>query len=138
MLCFIKLRSKTFLITLLILLTFSNASAQLGRGCLVDGLLYTSNTSRGNRFFYRTVGGLSTTCEFVQTGSNVGNCRLYNGGNEADNTSYTLYTDAFSNDWEEVTPCPLDNHFYMLLIFIFGIFSIKLKFSSLQQKQINL
>ena len=115
--------------------TVELANAQIGRGCLVDGFLYTNKTSAGNRYFYRTSGVLSTSCEFIPTGINSGNCRLYNGGPIGSNSSYTLYPDAFSNDWEEVE-CPIDNHIYLFFLFVFGIYSNKFNFLNFKKKQI--
>lgn len=89
-------------------------NAQYGRGCYVDGVLYTSNTSNGNRFFYRSPGNLTNICGYTPTG-NDGNCRLYNSGPIGNNSSYTLYYDSFSNDWTEVI-CPLDDHVWLLLL----------------------
>lgn len=108
---------KLVLVFILLLISIS-LSAQIGRGCYVDGVLYTQNTSKGNRFFYRTSGVLTTDCEFVPTG-NDGNCRLYNGGNINNNSSYTLYNDAFSNDWMEIE-CPLDDYAFPILSVLGG------------------
>jgi hypothetical protein len=87
--------------------------AQIGRGCHVDGVLYTANTPKGNKYFYRTSGVMTTSCEFVPTG-NDGNCRLYNGGNINNNCSYTRYLNSFSSDWNEIS-CPLDQYVWVLL-----------------------
>lgn len=97
----------------------NTAKAQLGKGCYVEGVLYTSNTSNGNRYFYRSPGNISNPCGYVRTG-NIGNCRLYNSGPLGNNSSYTLYTDAFSSDWAEVE-CPIDDYVWLLLVAIGGI-----------------
>lgn len=110
----------TIIISLFLSFTVELANAQIGRGCLVNGLLYTSRTPAGNRYFYRTSGVLSTSCSFIPTGQNSGNCRLYNSGPIDVNSSYTQYPDAFSNDWEEVE-CPIDTHIYLLFLFVFGL-----------------
>ncbi len=104
---------------------FSTAKAQIGRGCYVGGVLYTDKTSAGNRYFYRTSGTLTDPCGYTRTG-NQGNCRLYNGGNINNNNSYTLYNDAFSNDWDVII-CPIDHEVWLLLIATagFSIFRFK-------------
>lgn len=95
-----------------------NLAAQIGRGCYVDGVLYTANTAKGNRYFYRTPGEMNSACGFVPTG-NDGNCRLYNSGNINNNSSYTLYNDSFSNDWAE--NCPLDDYIPYVLLGVVGL-----------------
>ncbi|RYG01606.1 MAG: hypothetical protein EOO07_33965 [Chitinophagaceae bacterium] len=102
-------------------LFFVSAHAQLGRGCYVGGVLYTTNTSNGNRFFYRSPGNITNSCGYTPTG-NDGNCRLYNSGPLGNNNSYTLYYDAFSNDWAEII-CPIDDQVWLLIVSIAG-FSI--------------
>jgi hypothetical protein len=122
------MRSKNILIkvslTICFLFCYSFANAQLGRGCYVGGLLYTANTSAGNRYFYRT-SSISSDCGFERTG-NEGNCRLYNSGNINNNNSYTQYGDAFSNDWEEIS-CPIDGNVWLILISTcaFSIFKLR-------------
>ncbi|MES2419213.1 MAG: hypothetical protein V4541_13580 [Bacteroidota bacterium] len=98
----------------------------IGRGCYVDGVLYTTNTAKGNRFFYRTSGTLISDCGFVVTGSNDGNCRLYNSGNINKNASYTLYAESFGNKWEEIS-CPIDNEVWMLLVSVSVFVVLKVK-----------
>ncbi|MEJ5993790.1 hypothetical protein WG904_05090 [Pedobacter sp. Du54] len=99
---------------LFVLMSISfSTRAQIGRGCYVGGVLYTANTAKGNKYFYRTSGVKTTPCEFVRTG-NQAHCRLYNGGNINNNASYTKYLNAFSNDWDEVI-CPLDQYVWVLL-----------------------
>lgn len=95
------------------------AKAEIGRGCYVGGVLYTENTAKGNRFFYRAPGNLVSDCGYNPIG-NDGNCRLYNGGNINNNNSYTLYEDAFSNKWEEIE-CPIDTYVWFLLIAVAGV-----------------
>ena len=124
----IEYRHFISLATIVVLLSFvsSNAFAQLGRGCYVAGVLYTENVpDQGNRYFYRTPGNLASSCGFEPTG-NSGNCRLYNGGNVNNNNSYTLYNDAFSNDWEEIS-CPIDDYVWFLLVGIAGVVIFKFK-----------
>jgi hypothetical protein len=99
--------------------------AQIGRGCYVDGVLYTANTPKGNKYFYRTSGINTTQCEFVSTG-NDGNCRLYNGGNINNNSSYTRYLNAYSSAWEEIT-CPLDDYVWVLLASISAVVFFRLR-----------
>jgi hypothetical protein len=118
---------KIILLFLLFIISL-NLSAQIGRGCYVDGVLYTENTAKGNRFFYRTSGVLLNDCGFIPTG-NDGNCRLYNGGNINNNNSYTLYEDSFSNDWE-VIPCPLDKYVWYLLVSISTFSFFRLRYNS--------
>lgn len=122
-----------FCLTFCFLLCYSVVNAQLGRGCYVGGVLYTSNTPAGNRYFYRDV-SLSSDCGFERTG-NQGNCRLYNSGNVNSNSSYTQYGDAFSNDWEEIS-CPIDNSVWFILIITcgFSIFRLQSTPSKLKLK----
>ncbi|MEJ5995881.1 hypothetical protein WG904_15735 [Pedobacter sp. Du54] len=104
---------------LLISLFYESAHAQLGRGCYVGGVLYTTNTSKGNRFFYRSPGNITNVCGYTPTG-NDGNCRLYNSGPLGNNNSYTLYSDAFSNDWAEIN-CPIDDYVWLLMLSAVGL-----------------
>lgn len=105
--------------TLFLLITTIKVSA-IGRGCYVGGVLYTLNTDNGNRFFYRSPGQLTSACGFNDIGTREGNCRLYDGGNIYNNSSYTVYYDAFDNGWEEIN-CPLDNYVWMLISSIIGL-----------------
>ncbi|MGF1924984.1 MAG: hypothetical protein ACQUHE_12465 [Bacteroidia bacterium] len=111
------------LITLFVFF-IADANAQIGRGCYVDGVLYTANTSKGNRFFYRSPGNLSDPCGYEYTGSNDGQCRLYNSGPEGNNSSYTSYPTSFGNDWA-VIACPIDDYVWILLVVIGGLVSNK-------------
>ena len=101
--------------------TYFEATAQLGDGCYVGGILYTTNTSRGNGYYYRSP-NLNSACGFVKTGSNLATCRLYNIGNLNNNSSYTAYSNSYSSNWREIT-CPIDSEVWVLL-FVVGGFSI--------------
>lgn len=107
------------------ILTIFLANAQLGPGCYVGGVLYTSTTSKSNRHFYRTPGDMNSVCGFIRTGSN-NTCRLYNGGDESINSSYTAYSNSFSNDWDEIS-CPIDSYVWVLLLTsaVFSFFRLK-------------
>lgn len=110
----------SFGIVILLTIISIDVNAQIGRGCYVDGVLYTSNTSKGNRFFYRTPGNLSDPCGYVYTGSNDGQCRLYNSGPVGNNSSYTQYLNNFGNDWD-VIACPIDDYVWLLIIALVGL-----------------
>ena len=107
------------------LLTTFYANAQLGSGCYVGGILYTTETERGPRFFYRTPDFVSD-CGFVRTGSNLAICRLYNGGPINNINSYTSYPNSFSNDWREIN-CPIDSEVWLLLLVVSGFSIFRLK-----------
>ena len=119
---------KTASICLVILFTliFTESKAQLGRGCYVDGVLYTENTSKSNRHFYASPGNLTSVCGFQRTG-NTNNCRIYVSGPIANNSSYTLYGTHFSNDWEEIVGCPLDEYVWVLIVVVAGFSFLKVR-----------
>ena len=119
------LRIIGFLLLICLLVCSFPSYAQFGRGCYVDGVLYTANTSKSNRHFYRTSGVLTSPCGFVRTG-NTNNCRLFNGGNESNNSNYTLYNSSFSNDWDELI-CPIDDYAWLLMISVAGISILKFR-----------
>lgn len=94
---------KCFLVYFFISISIISCScAQIGRVCYVGGVLYTSRTSKSNKHFYRTPGDMNSVCGFTKTG-NTKNCRLYNGDDESKNSSYTAYSNSFSNDWDEIS-----------------------------------
>ena len=85
------------------------------RGCLVDNVLYTEPSGRGNDYFLRTPGNRTSTCGFTRVG-NTSNCRLYNSGDKSVESSYTLYPDAASSGWVEVANCPVDGDVWILFV----------------------
>lgn len=126
--CRTRSRSKAILIiSCIIVLSFlvNVVHAETIRGCYVNGVLYTNNTSKGNRYFYRT-GGLIAECGFEPTGTNNGICRLYNSGPVSKNSSYTIYNESFNNKWDEIN-CPIDDYVWPLMILIAMIAIYKFK-----------
>ncbi|MCY1507263.1 hypothetical protein D9M68_415360 [compost metagenome] len=125
--CSTAIFSLKYVVLLLVLLCSMpfGLHANIGRGCYVGGVLYTQNTAKGNRYFYRSPGNLTSDCGFQPVGNNA-NCRLYNSGNINNNSSYTLYSGAFSNKWEEII-CPIDENVWMLVCSAAGIGFLLLK-----------
>ncbi len=115
-----------FILVYIIISALTNfyASAQLGNGCYVGGILHTTK-ARSGAYFYRSP-NLDSDCGFVRTGSSLGSCRLYNSGSIYLNSSYTNYTNSYSSNWREIN-CPIDNEVWLLLFVVsgFSIFRIK-------------
>lgn len=85
------------------------------RGCLVDDVLYTAPSGKGNDYFLRSPGNQTSVCGFQRVG-NTSNCRLYNSGDKSLESSYTLYPDAASSGWIQTANCPIDNEAWILFI----------------------
>jgi len=108
---------KKFILFLIVILCFTDEmfAQNAVRGCLVDNVLYTEPSGRGNDYFLRTPGNRTSTCGFTRVG-NTSNCRLYNSGDKSVESSYTLYPDAASSGWVEVANCPVDGDVWILFV----------------------
>lgn len=103
--------------------------AQQGvRGCVVGNVIYTQPSGRGNDYFLRSPGNRTSTCGFQRVG-NTSNCRLYNSGDINTESSYTLYPDAASSGWVDVSNCPVDDTAWILFVPIsfFSMYSLSKK-----------
>lgn len=119
---------KNFILFLLLSILCADTTFAQQRGCLVGNVLYTEPSGRGNDYFLRSPGNRTSTCGFQRVG-NTSNCRLYNSGDINAESSYTLYHDAASNGWVEISNCPVDDTAWMLFVpvSLFSLYSLSRK-----------
>lgn len=121
------LKLKFILLSFVFSIAFSfSSSASIGPGCGVAGVLYTSQTSKGNHYFYNSPNLLSD-CGFKAIPKKIGACYIYKGtGPLNKNSSYYKYNKSWGANWEEIN-CPLDNQVWLLILsaVIFSVYRLR-------------
>lgn len=112
------------------LFLFSSTSfyvkAGFGNGCYVGGLLYTTNTSKGAKYFYAAP-FYNSVCGYKPIPKLNGKCYIYKGtGPLNKNSSYNSFAKSYAADWNEIN-CPLDDYVWVLLFVAAGFSIIRLR-----------